>query len=481
MTASKSSSFNILEHFCIFSCKQLLLHSKASSATTITILTRKSRNIESLTKKQPTNKCNDYSGDRIMNKNPRVAIEVVFFEDRCSPMADSLIYFEVHHGGRFNRQNGCLYKSGLRTCLTLMATNLETLSTTRSLENISIGILADILAAFMGMQRPIGAYLAMEMQNKRDAEDISYTFMGRDIMVVGPCELSVEGAALSDLEASIATSRIRHVRARMHGLALKNVRIAGKLSVHIPDGCTDGDVKASLILFSYIVSLMRSYFLFDVVNWSKVYVEVKSYIMNKVLDDFNMDYDWPKDRNTLMSIINTAYRMHWYRMHRYYALFPIKEEVLEHPYSNMKTEEWVPICELFSAEEFHICILRRSEINHQNRAKLTVAHTSGACSFQCALVLMEKVEVLQLQQVPEGRSFTKVEIFTEALGMKVGYVHGLGRSVRQVGSSSSTLSIYLARRLEEARVEMEEKRVRQNEYDEVVVKRVEMERVMREQ
>ncbi|KAB1206424.1 hypothetical protein CJ030_MR7G000120 [Morella rubra] len=102
-----------------------------------------------------------------------------------------------------------------------------------------------------------------------------------------------------------------------------------------------------------------------------------------VRDDFNLDYDRPEDRNTVMSTMNTAYMTHQNRMHQYYALFPTKEEALEHPYPNMKEKECASICELFSIEEFQ-----------------------------------EKIEALQLQHESEGRSFTEVEIFTEVLGRK---------------------------------------------------------------
>ncbi|KAB1226260.1 hypothetical protein CJ030_MR1G019573 [Morella rubra] len=112
----------------------------------------------------------------------------------------------------------------------------------------------------------------------------------------------------------------------------------------------------------------------------------------------------------------------------------------------MKKEDWAPICELFSTEEFQIYILEKSEINRQNRAKLTVAHTSGSRSFQRMLALMEKMEVLQLEHESEGRSFIEVEIFTEVLGMKASY------------------------RLEEARVEIEAMSSRQIEYEELLVK-----------
>ncbi|KAB1209538.1 hypothetical protein CJ030_MR6G018870 [Morella rubra] len=130
----------------------------------------------------------------------------------------------------------------------------------------------------------------------------------------------------------------RRVVVRDAWIALEKARIAGKLSVHIPNGRMSGDDKASSMLSSHTGSLVRSHAQFDVVSWSKVPDEVKSY-HEQSIDDFNLDYDRPKDRNNVMSTMNTAYMTHRNRMHQYYALFPTKEEALEHPYSNMKKEE----------------------------------------------------------------------------------------------------------------------------------------------
>ncbi|KAB1215820.1 hypothetical protein CJ030_MR4G010966 [Morella rubra] len=44
----------------------------------------------------------------------------------------------------------------------------------------------DILAAFMGLQRPIGAYPTVEMANKPDAEDIFRTFTSQNVVLVDP-------------------------------------------------------------------------------------------------------------------------------------------------------------------------------------------------------------------------------------------------------------------------------------------------------
>ncbi|KAB1201121.1 hypothetical protein CJ030_MR0G005035 [Morella rubra] len=44
----------------------------------------------------------------------------------------------------------------------------------------------DILAGFLGMQRPIGAFAAVEMENKPSTKDLFRTLMGQDVVVVEP-------------------------------------------------------------------------------------------------------------------------------------------------------------------------------------------------------------------------------------------------------------------------------------------------------
>ncbi|KAB1202274.1 hypothetical protein CJ030_MR8G010108 [Morella rubra] len=207
-------------------------------------------------------------------------------------------------------------------------------------------------------------------------------------------------------------------------------------------------------------------------------------------------YDRTEDRVTVTSTMNTAYRTHKNRMFQHYSVFNSKEEALEHPYPDMNKEEWTRVCDLFASEEFQ----RRSAINKENRAKLKIVHTSEVFPTRRALKIQnlmrlvlchikrtledarenfEKMEALQLQHESEGKSYTEVEIFA-VLGTKAGYVRGLGRSVRSVGSSSSTVSVDLSRRLEEARLEIEEMRARQMEYEALLVKRSDMEQTMQE-
>ncbi|KAB1213203.1 hypothetical protein CJ030_MR5G024789 [Morella rubra] len=107
------------------------------------------------------------------------------------------------------------------------------------------------------MQRPIGAFPAVKMENKPSAEDVFRTLTGQDMMVIGsflkqnfmlllshfslalraPCVYVKEVGAIEDQMGKMsenpgdgstepATFMIRHVRG---GLALEKARIAGKL------------------------------------------------------------------------------------------------------------------------------------------------------------------------------------------------------------------------------------------------------------
>ncbi|KAB1215928.1 hypothetical protein CJ030_MR4G028702 [Morella rubra] len=195
-------------------------------------------------------------------------------------------------------------------------------------------------------------------------------------------------------------------------------------------------------------------------------------------DDFQLDYDRAEDRFTVTSTMNTAYRTHRNRMFQHYLVFNSKEEELEHPYPDMNKEEWTCVCDLFASEEFQ----KNPESDEISPALLYKKHIliRMACGHQkMHEKILKKWKCYSCTRV-RGKVIHKVEIFTEVLGTKAGYVRGLGRSVRSIGSSSSVSSVDLSQRLEEARLEIEEMRARQLEYEALLVKRSDMEQTMRE-
>ncbi|KAB1212915.1 hypothetical protein CJ030_MR5G010215 [Morella rubra] len=174
-----------------------------------------------------------------------------------------------------------------------------------------------------------------------------------------------------------------------------------------------------------------------------VFGAIHQFELRVVPDDFQLDYDRAEDRITVTSTMNTAYRTHKNRMFQHYSVFNSKEEALEHPYPDMNKEEWTRVCDLFASEEFQKNP-ESDEISPALLYKKTHTNKDGMWTSEDARKNFEKMEALQLQHESEGKSYTEVEIFAEVLGTKAGYVRGLGRSVRSVGSSSSASSVDLS-------------------------------------
>ncbi|KAB1212334.1 hypothetical protein CJ030_MR5G025102 [Morella rubra] len=63
---------------------------------------------------------------------------------------------------------------------------------------------------------------------------------------------------------------------------------------------------------------------------------------------------------------------------------------------------------------------------------------------------------VEAQATMEGRMLTDVEVFTQVLGEKRGYVRGLGDSVRPVSTFCSSSSEDMARKLTETQLELEQ-------------------------
>ncbi|KAB1205501.1 hypothetical protein CJ030_MR7G025994 [Morella rubra] len=139
-------------------------------------------------------------------------------------------------------------------------------------------------------------------------------------------------------------------------------------------------------------------------------------------------------------------------MHAYFKKFPSKEAALLKPHPDTTEEQWKELCDLFTSEAF----MKRSEQNKKNRSKLTVNHAAGSRSFQRTRACMknqesgninpaelykknytnkdgiwtsegareiyERMDAFQRQCDLEGKTYTEIEVYSEILGKKSGYV-----------------------------------------------------------
>ncbi|KAB1203056.1 hypothetical protein CJ030_MR8G023485 [Morella rubra] len=258
---------------------------------------------------------------------------------------------------------------------------------------------------------------------------------------------------------------------------------SGKLSVHIPEGECGGVSSTAAILSTKIGMLVRGLIPISVNKWVDVPTEVKEYIMDRVLDHFDLDYTRHEDVRTVVETMMTARRTHRNRMHAYFKKFPSKEAALLKPHPDTTEEQWKELCDLFTSEAF----MKRSEQNKKNRSKLTVNHAAGSRSFQRTRACMknqesgninpaelykknytnkdgiwtsegareiyERMDAFQRKCDLEGKTYTEIEVYSEILGKKSGYVRGLGRAVKPLPSSTlTTQSSDLQHQLAKARM-----------------------------
>ena len=82
----------------------------------------------------------------------------------------------------------------------------------------------------------------------------------------------------------------------------------------------------------------------------------------------------------------------------------------------------------------------------------------------------------------EGKTYTEIEVYSEILGKKSGYVRGLGRAVKPLPSSTlTTQSSDLQHQLAKARDEIEAMRAaREKDLQEFAKKQAEMEATLRD-
>ncbi|KAB1201636.1 hypothetical protein CJ030_MR0G002164 [Morella rubra] len=159
----------------------------------------------------------------------------------------------------------------------------------------------------------------------------------------------------------------------------------------------------------------------------------------------------------MTSTMNTTYRTHRNRMFQHYSVFNSKEEALEHPYPDLNKEELTCVCDLFASEEFQKNP-ESDEISTVLLYKKTHTNKDGMWTLEDARENFEKMEALQLQYESEESHTPKWRFSLRCWGRK--------RVTCEVG---------------EARLQIEEMRARQLEYEALLVKWSDMEQTMREQ
>ncbi|KAB1205571.1 hypothetical protein CJ030_MR7G027509 [Morella rubra] len=113
-------------------------------------------------------------------------------------------------------------------------------------------------------------------------------------------------------------------------------------------------------------------------------------------EDWNDHFDLDYDVRTMVKTMMTARRTHCNQMHAYFKKFPSKKAALLKPHPDTTEEQW---------KSYAIC----SPAKH---------------------LWYERMDAFQRQFDLEGKTYIEIEVYSEILGKKSGYVRGLGRAVK---------------------------------------------------
>ncbi|KAB1219956.1 hypothetical protein CJ030_MR3G022810 [Morella rubra] len=168
-------------------------------------------------------------------------------------------------------------------------------------------------------------------------------------------------------------------------------------------------------------------------------------------------------------------------MHAYFKKFPSEEAALLKPHPDTTEEQWKELCDLFTSEAF----MKNQESGNINPVELykkNYTNKDGIWTSEGAREIYERMDAFQRQCDLEGKTYTEIEVYSEILGKKSGYVRGLGRAVKPPPSSTLTIqSSDLQHQLAKARDEIEAMRAaREKDLQEFTKKQAEMEATLRD-
>ncbi|KAB1199252.1 hypothetical protein CJ030_MR0G025676 [Morella rubra] len=218
-----------------------------------------------------------------------------------------------------------------------------------------------------------------------------------------------------------ATPISRRKRGKTRGVDLDRCKAvgAGKLVVDIPDGTLADMGNNASKLSNRVGVLVRR--LVDMATWSwgDVSTETKQYIKARLQDDFGLNYDRLEDVRIVNRLMVTRYRKFKNTLHMHYKKFPTKEEALKNPHEQVEPEMWTKLCNIFADPRYEI-----DEVGPADLYAASHKRKNGEWICDAARMNFEKMMEVEAQATMEGRTLTDVEVFTQVLGEKQGYVRG---------------------------------------------------------
>ncbi|XP_027150480.1 uncharacterized protein LOC113774401 [Coffea eugenioides] len=184
-------------------------------------------------------------------------------------------------------------------------------------------------------------------------------------------------------------------RGRTRNLSLSKKREANEtLTIEIDDCIRRIVGKDSQYFITEGGCVVRKAARLNVPKWSHLNPGDREGIYSTVTDDFRFS-EHITSKTAINRQLNTQYRNHRYRLHKYFQSFESRQEALRQVPEGVSEEDWKWLVSYFENDEFK----KISERNKQNRAKNDCYTTVGTKSLARVVEEKKRKEDVELSEI----------------------------------------------------------------------------------
>ncbi|WJZ89587.1 hypothetical protein VitviT2T_008796 [Vitis vinifera] len=190
---------------------------------------------------------------------------------------------------------------------------------------------------------------------------------------------------------------------------------------------------------SEIGTIVRNYAPLDVEKWADISESDKVFMMEKLQEKFIIDFTQDHVKKAIEGKMAARYRDHINKCHKHFKKYPTIALANQNPYKHVSDQkQWDWLCDRFASEKF--------QARHTGQApgqielfKLMHWNSQNGWINQEVEASYEKMLELQKQPMLEGgQALKEAEICVQVLGLRSGYIKGLGHGPRPPSSSSKS-------------------------------------------
>ncbi|KAI3927513.1 hypothetical protein MKW92_002406 [Papaver armeniacum] len=172
-----------------------------------------------------------------------------------------------------------------------------------------------------------------------------------------------------------------------------------------------------------------------------------------ILEKFNIDLHVVRIQKAVNTMLANEYRQFRCTLHKHYLQYKQDGTERENPHHRVKREDWEKLCTWFESDEFRV---NKVEAN-------TTIHCTGSKPFaryrrKCVIQTGEVVEQIEFYKLTRCKNdvwtcstpLTDAQICEQVLGVRSGYVKGLGHGYEKPSSSSIEYNAELGEALRRA-------------------------------